>query len=507
MILNLNRGAGQHTWVLGEQIKPENIVLGKKITLEQSTPEYQTIQFVDDFDQHVLGAGCYIVRIGPAVAWADERQVLGQTDQKFPAFAQDIQDSALSTFVRPLIGVRQLAPIHTERVQFSTWVARDDEQKALCKLFIAKTNGGCLVQVNSIRGYQKYADKILQWMNKNGATKTQGHLYHNLLKLSGFVPSEYTTKPLFGLSGNDKAGYAVCKMISTMISIARVNEQGIIEHSNDTEFLHDYRVALRKVRSLLSLMKEVFPKQLHKHLKQIFADIMEPTNRARDLDVYLLEQDALTGLIPEHLAAGLPAMFDDFKKEHSKVMSGLKARLGSVSYKEEINGLKALFNELTPAQLTANANCSVIQLVNKSVRKRYKTILKLGALIEPNTPDEQVHDLRLDCKKFRYLLEFFEELYDPVKMSKLLKKLKRLQNTLGAFNDFSVQQLSLQDYLAQGSRPPEMHLSVGALIMVLSQKQLEQRKLVELRFAEFADETTSHLVKAMFEGKNQGRDI
>jgi len=68
------------------------------------------------------------------------------------------------------------------------------------------------------------------------------------------------------------------------MAIARQNEDGI-KADYDTEFLHDYRVSLRKVRSVLSLFKGE-----NIALKQAFSDIMKGTNQLRDLDVYLLDK-------------------------------------------------------------------------------------------------------------------------------------------------------------------------------------------------------------------------
>jgi len=58
-----------------------------------------------------------------------------------------------------------------------------------------------------------------------------------------------------------------------------------------------------------------------------------------------------------------------------------------------------------------------------------------------------LHRLRIDCKKLRYLLEFFSSLFPENQMQKLIKQLKQLQENLGDFNDLSVQQTFLIDYL------------------------------------------------------------
>ena len=56
------------------------------------------------------------------------------------------------------------------------------------------------------------------------------------------------------------------------------DEPGIIG-DYDTEFLHDYRVALRKVRSVLSLFQGVYSAKDTERLKLAVADVMKSTNK------------------------------------------------------------------------------------------------------------------------------------------------------------------------------------------------------------------------------------
>ena len=59
---------------------------------------------------------------------------------------------------------------------------------------------------------------------------------------------------------------------------------------------------------------------------------------------------------------------------------------------------------------------------------------------------EAVHRLRIECKKLRYLMEFFAELFPKEEGSAVLRLLRRLQTRLGEFNDALVQQRSLMNY-------------------------------------------------------------
>ena len=85
----------------------------------------------------------------------------------------------------------------------------------------------------------------------------------------------------------------------------------------------------------------------------------------------------------------------------------------------------------------------------------------------------------------------------------LIKSLKRLQDNLGLFNDYSVQQVSLQSFiLSHTSKNRKQDLSiaksVGALIAMLHQKQLEERAKVISNFKIFDSLTTQQQFQKLF---------
>ena len=76
--------------------------------------------------------------------------------------------------------------------------------------------------------------------------------------------------------------------------------------------------------------------------------------------------------------------------------------------------------------------------------------------------DEDLHNLRIDCKKLRYLLEFFTSLFPKTQMKLLIKQLKQLQDNLGDFNDLSVQQARLLE--VAGELPADAPGTAKALV-------------------------------------------
>jgi len=97
-------------------------------------------------------------------------------------------------------------------------------------------------------------------------------------------------------------------------------------------------------------------------------------------------------------------------------------------------------------------------------------------------------------------MEFFSSLFPKKLLKDLIKSLKRLQDNLGRFNDFSVQQESLKEFLANYTKKHRnknliaMAESIGALIILLQQKQSHERNKIMHSFSHF----TSPKIKKEF---------
>ena len=93
--------------------------------------------------------------------------------------------------------------------------------------------------------------------------------------------------------------------------------------------------------------------------------------------------------------------------------------------------------------------------------------------------------------KLRYLLEFFAPVFARAQMEAVLKPMKRLQDSLGLFNDCAVQQATLQAFVAElGAVPHRMEIAqaAGALIAALDRRQQEERGHLAEAFARFTND-------------------
>lgn len=488
--------------------------LPKKLRLEeQGEPACEPMILRDTFDQDLRRAGRVLIQIGVRWVLVDRDGQMIEGDGAKSGFVADLAPGALQQALAPVPSLRSLLPLAQGQGARRDLVLLDDQDKTLARLSLLTLQGAAgtvtLASLRGLRGYDKALATLQQALAARQVTSAQmAAQVHDAL-----APDleRYVAKPDVPMAPDDIAHDAATRIIQAYIAVARRNEAGVIDDL-DTEFLHDYRVALRKVRSVLSLFKGTYSDAQTAMLKAAFSDHMAHTGRLRDLDVYLLDKQEFYDLVPTSLHDGLDVMFAEFTNERKAQLRSLSRRFKSKSYAKAIGDLEQMF--ANPAALHAgeNGGRSCIDYARDLIWKRYRKVCKIARAIDDATPDDDVHELRIHCKKLRYLIEFFTPMFDKAELKGLIKELKKLQDVLGLFNDYSVQQDSLRAFLDQRSqtaprgaraRAEEMAVAqaVGALIAVLHRKQLEQRALVVSRFAAFDSDDTRARFATQFQSR------
>ncbi|MBD3161980.1 MAG: CHAD domain-containing protein, partial [Candidatus Eisenbacteria bacterium] len=111
------------------------------------------------------------------------------------------------------------------------------------------------------------------------------------------------------------------------------------------------------------------------------------------------------------------------------------------------------------------ATAPAVAVASRLVRTRWKKIRRRGDRLEPGTPPAEYHALRIRCKRLRYALEFFLELYGPP-AKKLVRRLVKIQDHLGLHQDSTVAMEELQRLVARKGRklPPQTLFVLGRIV-------------------------------------------
>ncbi|WP_181023786.1 CHAD domain-containing protein [Nitrosomonas ureae] len=310
-------------------------------------------------------------------------------------------------------------------------------------------------------------------------------------------PKQYSLPPL---TEDMQTEPAVRAMAVAMLDQARLHVGGVIADT-DTEFLHQFRVNIRKLRSLISLLKKALPATMIDALRPRLSSIASKTNKLRDLDVFLLAQDNYRAMLPENFGSGLTELYSLIKKQRKQEKNKVAGYLSSDNYRADLAICTAELSQHSAYQ-TPMASTPVLQVVKKLLLKRYHKMLAMSAAIDSQSADEKIHELRIEFKKLRYLIEFFADLLPKRRTGKIAGKIKKIQTILGNYNDYCIQIEFLSSYV--DDTRIEMSKALSGLVAILHQKKLEERPKVENALADFFTENMTIEFDLVFEAAKTG---
>ncbi len=221
------------------------------------------------------------------------------------------------------------------------------------------------------------------------------------------------------------------------LSHLQANERGMLE-GRDPEYLHQMRVALRRLRSAVGVFAPPFPETeitpMRTELKWLAANL----GPARDWDVFITET-----LPPIDAAFGARRGLRDLAKRCESLRRAANARarravrlpryrhfvLSAAAWLAADDWVTRLDESARGALLSPVGDfaAAVLERRYDQVRKKGRKLDKLSSL--------ELHRLRIAIKKFRYAADFFAGLFEAGTVRKALKRLSRLQNIQGAMND------------------------------------------------------------------------
>ncbi len=459
---------------------------------------------LDTFDQALRLSNRMLLEHGTTwEVFLPTGQTLSQSVARRQKRAADLGEGPVRQALADMSPLRHLLPFGSGTLRRASLAFADHRGKIRCRAdLLCLTTGeaatATLVRLQGLRGYDKALATLRHHLQTCGGTAFSMTTLHNLLFPGQMI---YCAKPALGLATDLTSVDAVTRIIASLIPVLVQNEAGILADL-DTEFLHDYRVALRKIRSVLSLFKGVYGPDQTAALKARLSALMAQTGTLRDLDVQLLERQLQYDAVPPSLHHGLDCLFVLRTAARSNALTKLARHLNSRRHADDMSDLAQLFAAPMALAPGPKAMLPIQAMTSMLIWKRFKAARKLARCIGPDTSDEVVHDLRLQVKKLRYLLDFAADLYLRHALKPALRTIKHVQTHLGTINDLSVQLDDLQSVISRTKTVPdtEMHQlaqSLGALATVLHHRRREARHKTEAFVAPFIDPLTRDIFRAL----------
>ncbi len=225
---------------------------------------------------------------------------------RWPALPAVLPAGPVTGMLQEIAGIRALLPAaHTVTAEQELRILNPDAKTVawvtLQRTAVTSPAAAQLpvrLEVTAVRGYQVQAERIAQILAAvPGVSEPTLAPLDAALAAAGRHPEDYSNKLSVPLVPDQPARLALRVLLLILLDTLQANVPGTIR-GTDTEFLHDLRVSVRRTRSALKLVGNVLPGGLASRFAAEFKWLGDLTTPTRDLDVYLLNYQAITaGLV------------------------------------------------------------------------------------------------------------------------------------------------------------------------------------------------------------------
>ncbi len=219
------------------------------------------------------------------------------------------------------------------------------------------------------------------------------------------------------------------------------NERGAIA-GQDPEFIHQARVAIRRLRAALKLFAPVLPAGFAAAWNPAWRETAAALGDARNWDVFIDEiLPPLQSAFPDH--PEVVQLTKRAQRQQKIAQHRAAAALASPDY----SWLMLDFSGALWSLADAPEAPAIAAFARQRLQRRQRQVVNLAKQIT-QLDSEQRHGLRICCKKLRYALEFFAPLFASGQHTHLRSALASAQDILGEMNDLHTATL-----LTMTSRP------------------------------------------------------
>ncbi len=209
----------------------------------------------------------------------------------------------------------------------------------------------------------------------------------------------------------------------------QMNELGA--RTEDPEYIHQMRVALRRLRSALRTFRPLLPEGFEAAVVPPLRSLARALGEARDWDVLTEEivgpaRSAFSG------DARLAMLEATIGRARLKARDAAQLELAAPAQAIFLLDLAARLHaiDISPVDLTLAAFAA------RRLDRLHRKALALAGAAQAQDP-ASLHALRIGVKRLRYAIEFFAPLYPAREARNALSSLTGLQDALGALNDLA----------------------------------------------------------------------
>jgi CHAD domain-containing protein len=232
-----------------------------------------------------------------------------------------------------------------------------------------------------------------------------------------------------------------------------------LTNADDAEALHDFRVAMRRLRSTLRAYQPQLIALVPAKLRRRLRELARATGEARDAEVQIAWLERRRNELPPARRAGVPWLLARLTERRERAYRDIRERIAPKFDRLARRLRRAL--ESPPAP-DATLPPSLGALIAELLLDQGSDLERRLALIRSPGSHAEAHAARIRVKRARYLLEPVAR--EAGHATPVLRRLKHVQELLGDFHDLHVVIARLGDAAADAAaeRTRRLHeLAVG----------------------------------------------
>jgi CHAD domain-containing protein len=203
---------------------------------------------------------------------------------------------------------------------------------------------------------------------------------------------------------------------------------------DDAAALHEFRVALRRLRGVLRAFRPVFEPDLSQKTRRELRRLADSTGECRNLQLQQAWVAAAIRGLAGREKTGARWVLRSIEDRRAAAVAGMRDRLSSW-LKDEVPALRRLFRAPKSARGGAR-RLTTRTVVNRGRRELAEELSSHLAAVHSIRDQAEAHAARIAAKRARYLLQPFAEGVRGAPAA--IEQLRRLQDDLGALHDAQV---------------------------------------------------------------------
>lgn len=466
--------------------------LASSMGLTAAAPQRVDRTYLDTFDWRLFGSCRVLVleRGDPGHTLVLQDRERANTALRVAVAGHPKSVADLPAGVRQQIGgvLAGRALIDVGHEQIERWPLRllDDEGKTVVRVDVERLSGTepmVRVGLSPVRGYHRAARQARLALDGQADLTPSIDPLVVAARASGLEPGVMPGPVPLSLEPTAGIANTLASVLVHELDVIVALEDSV-RRNLDPDLLHDYRIAIRRTRSVVRLAQHHLPDKITKVWASEWRWLATTTSTPRDLDVLLAEVDDTRESLGPDTGAGLDELVERLTRQRNVAQERLAHALKGDRYGTLKRGWRYELDEL--GRMSAEDNGTARDLARELVARAERRLTRDVVNVNRDTPAEAIHDLRKVAKRLRYALDIFGTLLSKARVRDSLKAMKTLQDDLGAFQDAEVHR-DVVARLIEGTDAPSPEARHAGTLLVARYADLADvvRADIDVRLEEF----------------------